>query len=74
MNIFGERKGASPAVLWKHTQIIETPHPGYSVNWHPNDIEKRQQLLRSICKVCQAVNKRWDTSQTEDDMDMVTLI
>lgn len=39
----------------QHTQIIQTYHPSYFVNYHPNDIQKRQVLLKSICKVCDAL-------------------
>ncbi|OAL42580.1 hypothetical protein IQ07DRAFT_340732 [Pyrenochaeta sp. DS3sAY3a] len=63
-NAFNRRKSASQANFWKYTLIIETQHPGYSVNWHPNDAQKRQQLLRSIYKVCHRVNKRRDERES----------
>ena len=49
------RNCPSEAYSLHHTQIIWTHHPGYSVNYHPNDPQKRQELLRSICKVYDAL-------------------
>lgn len=38
-----------------NTEIIKTHHPSHCVNYHRADLQKRQELLRSICKVYQAL-------------------
>jgi hypothetical protein len=70
IDAFELRDDSSKAHSLRHTQVIRAHHPGHFVNYHPQSIEKQQELLSSIYGACNALaSKNYETLRKIDFLE-----